>query len=48
VTLNGQVHRSSEGWLFITRALRLEPLEAYGELWRERLRAEGWRDVEDE
>jgi hypothetical protein len=48
ITLNGHVHRSPEGWLFIARAARLEPLEAHGEMWRERLRAEGFRDVEDE
>jgi len=48
VTVNGHVHRNGDGLLMLWRAPTLEPLLAYGELWRKELRANGWRDVEDE
>lgn len=48
VTVNGHIHRNGDGLLMLWRAPTLEPLLAYGDLWRKELRANGWRDVEDE
>lgn len=47
-TFNGHVYRSQDGVLYLWRAATLEPLLNYGEQWRNELRAQGWRDVEDE